>query len=173
MQKEIILEHAEKIFFAKRYAEINLDQLAHDLNIKKPTLYYYFKNKQTIFLDVLDYSQKKFFLNFNKVLETKDIKKLVERYLIYPAKEKNLFAIAAQKWYCAESIFGKKIAIWKKKVLLKLERYFSKYNMKKERVYLLMNLLEKLAMNNCSKSYCLNYWISELAEEIELTFTEK
>ena len=170
MQKDKILEHAEKIFFAQRYSQISLDQLAHDLDMKKPSLYYYFKNKQMIFLEVLDYSQKRFFASFNKILKTDDIKKLVERYLTYPAQEKNLFAIAAQKWYCAEAIFGKKIAIWKQKVLSKLEEHFSSYNIKNERVYLLMNLLEKLAMNNCSKDYCLNHEIWELVSEIENIF---
>jgi AcrR family transcriptional regulator len=59
-KKDEILEIA-KIHFAKKgYEKTSLDDVAKDLNITKPALYYHFKNKNTIYNEI-------FKKEFNKI----------------------------------------------------------------------------------------------------------
>jgi AcrR family transcriptional regulator len=94
-----ILIVAEKNFFAKSYQDVKLDNIANDLNIKKPSLYYYFSNKREIFLETLKYSMKKYIKNLREIITENNIDNFLEWYLVYPSKEKNLFAIALQHQY--------------------------------------------------------------------------
>jgi AcrR family transcriptional regulator len=48
-KKEDILEIAKVHFAKKGYEKTSLDDVANDLDISKPALYYYFKNKQAIY----------------------------------------------------------------------------------------------------------------------------
>ncbi len=167
MQKEKILSVAEGVFFYKRYSDVKLDAIAHELDIQKPSLYHYFKNKKDLFLQVLDYSQKKYFKELDKIIEKKDAKKLIERYLLFPAQEKNIFGIASQKNYCIDDQARHKIFMGKQSIIYKLQEFFAQQKLSEIRAYLIVNLLEKLAQNNCMDEQCLNYDIQQIAEEIE------
>jgi len=51
MRQEII-EAAEKVFFAKGYDEVTMDEIANKAEVNKALLYYYFKNKESLFFAV-------------------------------------------------------------------------------------------------------------------------
>jgi len=166
MNKEKILSIAEAIFYSKRYSDIKLDIIANELNIQKPSLYHYFKNKKDLFLQMFDYSQKKYFQAFYIELRKNDIKNFIIRYLEYPLKEKNVFGISFQKNYCIDKMIRKKIFLGKQKITSQIKEYFSQYNFDEVKIYLFVNLLEKLAQNNCMDEFCLQFNAEKLANGI-------
>jgi len=97
MTKEEIFETAEKHFFARRYSDVKLDNIANALNIRKPSLYYYFTDKKDLFLQTLKYSFSKYIEDLKEIVEHQDLDKFIEWYLVYPSLKKNLFAISFQK----------------------------------------------------------------------------
>jgi len=50
-RKEII-KAAEKVFFAKGYDRVTMDEIAGEAEVNKALLYYYFKNKEALFFAV-------------------------------------------------------------------------------------------------------------------------
>lgn len=48
---EIIIA-AEKLFFAKGYTNVTMDEIANEAEVNKALLYYYFKNKEALFFAV-------------------------------------------------------------------------------------------------------------------------
>jgi TetR/AcrR family transcriptional regulator len=48
-----IVDAAEKRFFEKGFDGVSMDEIARDLELSKPTIYLYFKNKESLFLAVV------------------------------------------------------------------------------------------------------------------------
>jgi|AGTN01.2.fsa_nt_gi Transcriptional regulator len=48
-----ILDAAMKLFYAKGYDEVSMSDIAAKVGIKKPTLYLYFKNKESLFFAIV------------------------------------------------------------------------------------------------------------------------
>jgi len=47
-----IIKAAEKVFFAKGYDRVTMDEIAQEAEVNKALLYYYFKNKEGLFFAV-------------------------------------------------------------------------------------------------------------------------
>jgi len=62
--KEEIIKTALKHFALKGYENTSMNEIAADLNISKPALYYHFKNKQDLYNEIFKYYFEK--LEFNK-----------------------------------------------------------------------------------------------------------
>ena len=92
-----IYQVAERHFFAKQYNDVKLDNIANELNIKKPSLYYYFENKREFFIKTLRYSMKKYIVALREVIANESLDEFLKWYLDFPSRERNLFAIAAQQ----------------------------------------------------------------------------
>lgn len=52
-RKEEIINAAETIFFKKGFNETTMDEIANEIELTKPALYRYFKNKKELYLSVL------------------------------------------------------------------------------------------------------------------------
>ncbi len=50
--KRAIIQIAQKLFSEKSYHKVSMDELAKALNLKKPTIYYYFKGKKELFFSI-------------------------------------------------------------------------------------------------------------------------
>jgi len=48
-----IVDAAEKLFFAKDYDNVTMDEIANEAEVNKALLYYYFKNKESLFSTVV------------------------------------------------------------------------------------------------------------------------
>lgn len=48
-----IIDAAEKLFFAKDYDNVTMDEIANEAEVNKALLYYYFKNKDSLFSAVV------------------------------------------------------------------------------------------------------------------------
>ncbi|MDD5495346.1 MAG: TetR/AcrR family transcriptional regulator [Dehalococcoidia bacterium] len=53
-RKEQILKTAAQLFAAKGYHAVTLDEIAHQLNIRKASLYYYIKSKEALLEEISD-----------------------------------------------------------------------------------------------------------------------
>jgi TetR/AcrR family transcriptional regulator len=51
-RREQIIRAAEKAFFARGYDRVTMDEIAREADVNKALLYYYFKNKESLFLAV-------------------------------------------------------------------------------------------------------------------------
>ncbi len=51
-RRQDIIKAAEKVFFAKGYDRVTMDEIAHEAEVNKALLYYYFKNKEALFFAV-------------------------------------------------------------------------------------------------------------------------
>lgn len=167
MSKSKIFEVAEKHFFARRYSDVKLDNIANDLWIRKPSLYYYFVDKKDFFMQTLKFSMEKYINELKNIVEEKDVDKFIEWYLIFPSEKKNLFAISFQKWYCVDLKINSVIYNWKLTVNKIIEDFLSSFDLNNVRRYLLINLLDKLAQDNCTDWYCLAFWLDDVKEEIK------
>jgi AcrR family transcriptional regulator len=57
---ERILEEGWRLFQQKGYRGVTLDELCSSCHLSKPTLYYYFKDKENLFVHVLQYKLQGF-----------------------------------------------------------------------------------------------------------------
>ncbi len=51
---ESILNAAEKLFFSRGYDNVSMDEIANEAELSKPALYYYFKDKESLFSAVVN-----------------------------------------------------------------------------------------------------------------------
>jgi AcrR family transcriptional regulator len=166
MELEKIYQVAEKHFFAKQYNDVKLDNIANELGIKKPSLYYYFENKRDFFIKTLRYSMKKYIVRLREVIKGHNLDAFIHWYLDYPSKNKNLFAIAAQKGYGEDKEINHTIKTGKQVIDTETAAFLGNYGLKQVDIYLITNLLDKLAMDNCIDGYCLEYSIDDLTQQI-------
>jgi TetR/AcrR family transcriptional regulator len=52
-RKKEILDTAERLFFSRGYDDVSMDQIAHDVELNKATLYLYFENKEALFAAIV------------------------------------------------------------------------------------------------------------------------
>ena len=171
MDLETILKAGEKHFFAKQYNDVKLDNIANELKIKKPSLYYYFENKRDFFIKTLSYSMKKYIVKLREVIGKQDLDAFVHRYLDYPSQHKNLFAIASHKGYGDDKEINTTIMRGKQVINTETAAFLKSYDLSNIQIYLISNLMDKLAMDNCIDGYCLDYSIDDLSAEIEQMIT--
>lgn len=168
MQKEIILQTAEVHFFAKKFRDVKLDNIAIALDIKKPSLYYYFIDKKDLFVQTVKYSMEKYVNQLKDIVSRWDLDEFIQWFLIYPSEQKNLFAISFQKGYLIDDTVKNLILLWKSKVNDMVHQLLSAHGVPNVKIYLVQNLLDKLAYDNCIDGYCLMFSIEEIKKEIKL-----
>jgi len=166
MELEQILIAGEKHFFAKQYNDVKLDNIANELWIKKPSLYYYFTNKREYYMKTLKYSMKKYVQALREITGKNHLEEFLSWYLDFPSQQHNLFAIAAQKWYGDDKEINALIEKWKQVISSDINEFLSQYNMKPVRMFVVRQLLDKLALENCIDWYCLEYSIKDLTKEV-------
>ena len=66
-RKEAILEAAARLFAEKGYNEASMSELAHITGVAQGTIFYHFKNKEELFLTILDDFKNQ---NFQRIRET-------------------------------------------------------------------------------------------------------
>jgi len=52
-RKTGIIDAAERLFFSRRYEDVSMDDIAHQVELNKATLYLYFENKETLFATIV------------------------------------------------------------------------------------------------------------------------
>lgn len=173
MNKTILLEASEELFFWKKYQEVKLSTIARKLGIQTPSLYHWFPDKKSLLEATIQHSASRFLTALGETIALWSPEKTILWYLTFAHDHKNLFGVAFQKWFCEDrelrQVFGK----YKMMAHQKLSEHFRLYLDNEGQCYLLISLLEKLAAENCIEEYCLPRAPEELAREIENIFFQK
>nr|WP_246596926.1 TetR/AcrR family transcriptional regulator [Pontibacter aydingkolensis] len=77
----MILEAAKSVFGRLGYSKATLDDIAHAIGLKKPTLYYYYKNKEVLFIEAFSQEWKASLSNLKRIAEEE--RNPHERLLLY------------------------------------------------------------------------------------------
>jgi AcrR family transcriptional regulator len=68
-KKELILDAAKTVFGKLGYSKATLDDIAHTIGLKKPTLYYYYKSKEVLFIEAFSQEWKDSLYRIRKIAE--------------------------------------------------------------------------------------------------------
>ena len=68
-KKELILDAAKSVFGKLGYSKATLDDIAHAIGLKKPTLYYYYKSKEVLFIEAFSQEWKDSLYRIRKIAE--------------------------------------------------------------------------------------------------------
>jgi AcrR family transcriptional regulator len=68
-KREQILGAAKSVFGKLGYSKATLDDIAHAIGLKKPTLYYYYKNKEVLFIEAFSQEWKERLYYIRKIAE--------------------------------------------------------------------------------------------------------
>ena len=52
-RKTGIIDAAERLFFSRSYEDVSMEEIAHEVELNKATIYLYFKNKETLFATIV------------------------------------------------------------------------------------------------------------------------
>ena len=52
-RKTEIIDAAERLFFSRSYEDVSMEDIAHEVELNKATIYLYFKNKETLFATIV------------------------------------------------------------------------------------------------------------------------
>ena len=80
-KKELILDAAKSVFGRLGYSKATLDDIAHAIGLKKPTLYYYYKSKEVLFIEAFSQEWKESLSNLKRIAEEE--RNPHERLLLY------------------------------------------------------------------------------------------
>lgn len=80
-KKELILEAAKSVFGKLGYSKATLDDIAYVIGLKKPTLYYYYKSKEVLFIEAFSQEWKDSLYRIKKIAEQEPDPR--ERLLLY------------------------------------------------------------------------------------------
>ena len=162
MQKSELLSTIESLFWENAFSDLSMDMIAAKLGMKKASLYYHFPSKESMFLAVLGQSFERYRAFLEKTLQIADIEEMISELILFPLREKNLFAIVSQKGYCQideirEFIQSKsrELEEWKEEV------FHARWGWSKARADLFCSLVEGL-----SKRACLENCEGERKEEM-------
>ncbi|MCM8807027.1 MAG: TetR/AcrR family transcriptional regulator [Candidatus Omnitrophica bacterium] len=101
-KRNLILKTAEKLISEKGYTRTTIEQIANKAKIGKGTFYLYFKNKEDLFISIIDKNLENLMREIRKEVEKISdffdrLKKGIEIYLIYFEKNYTLFKILLQE----------------------------------------------------------------------------
>lgn len=173
MNKKEIIKKIELLFFDKSFDSVSMQDIATMLDIKKASLYYHFPSKKDMILEVIEES----FINYdnfiNEILEKWNMDnflEILEDFLDFPDKNKNIFSIINQNWYNLWIEEKSLIDIKQKIIFDKIKNNLqNKACFTKEKAFLFLSIIEKLWNIKNNLSVC-NIDKKKLLLEIKILF---
>lgn len=102
--RELILNTAFKHFVQLGYARTTLSGIARELGKQKGALYYYFKNKEDIFVSIVSLEAENFCLEMEKILVSKDSEiAIIKKYITQ--RIRTMYSVAARYNLLKEELF--------------------------------------------------------------------
>ena len=110
-KEAIILAAARKRFAYYGFSKVTMDEIASDVGLAKPSLYYYFPTKENLFRAVIAHEQESFTTDIELMLKKdatagEKLKGYVDVRIKLFKELVNLSALGAQTWAEVSSIFG-------------------------------------------------------------------
>ena len=127
--KERVLNVASKLFSEFGFLGVSMGDIARELNVSKAALYYHFNSKKELYLQVLDRSFNMLIKTINReVANAKSsneiIVRLIQGYLSFGLKEKNLIRSLLLKTPDMDSEIMNHIVTLRKKINCQFQNFF-------------------------------------------------
>ena len=127
--KERVLNVASKLFSEFGFLGVSMGDIARELNVSKAALYYHFNSKKELYLQVLDRSFNMLIKTINReVANAKSsneiIVRLIQGYLSFGSKEKNLTRSLLLKTPDMDSEIMNHIVTLRKKINCQFQNFF-------------------------------------------------
>lgn len=154
MQKIDILSKIENLFYNKSFSDVSMNEIAESLDIKKASLYYYFPSKEKLIKELLDFSYQEYKDFLLEILDD-SLEKFIKKFIHYPEESKNIFSVIVQNNY-SEYAKNTEDIIKRQKEIFEIVHHSlqKKYDMSKERSFLLLCLLEEIWRKRCVNKDC-------------------
>lgn len=90
-RKMQIIKAADKRFARHGFHKTNMDEIARDIRIGKPTLYYYFESKDALYIEVIKWEFENYLDSISKIFSDENItvQKRFENYFIIKDSVRN------------------------------------------------------------------------------------
>jgi AcrR family transcriptional regulator len=90
-----IIKAADKRFARHGFHKTSMDEIARDIRIGKPTLYYYFESKDALYLEVIRWEFENFLEGLNQIFSDEElpITKRLENYFLRKDAVRNDFKL--------------------------------------------------------------------------------
>lgn len=90
-RKMQIIKAADKRFARHGFNKTNMDEIARDIRIGKPTLYYYFESKDALYIEVIKWEFENYLDSISKIFSDENItvQKRFENYFIIKDSVRN------------------------------------------------------------------------------------
>jgi TetR/AcrR family transcriptional regulator len=110
-REALILEAARKRFAYYGFSKVTMDEIASDVGLAKPSLYYYFPTKEKLFRAVIGHEQNSFSRDIELMLHKNQpagekLRTYIDMRIRLFRELVNLSAIGAQSWAEVSSMFG-------------------------------------------------------------------
>ncbi len=110
-KEALILEAARKRFAYYGFSKVTMDEIASDVGLAKPSLYYYFPTKENLFRAVVRHEQEAFTRDIETMLKREagageKLREYVDLRVTLFRELVNLSALGVQSWAEVSSIFG-------------------------------------------------------------------
>ncbi len=110
-REALILAAARKRFAYYGFSKVTMDEIASDVGLAKPSLYYYFPTKEKLFRAVVAHEQEEFTHDIELMLKKdapagEKLREYVDMRIRLFRDLVNLSALGAQSWAELSSIFG-------------------------------------------------------------------
>jgi AcrR family transcriptional regulator len=110
-KESLILAAARKRFAYYGFSKVTMDEIASDVGLAKPSLYYYFPTKESLFRAVIGHEQEKFTRDIELMLKRdatagEKLREYVDMRIRLFRELVNLSALGVQSWAEVSSIFG-------------------------------------------------------------------
>jgi len=90
-----IIKAADKRFARHGFHKTNMDEIARDIRIGKPTLYYYFESKDALYIEVIKWEFENYLESVNQIFANDEltIPKRLEEYFLRKENVRNDFKL--------------------------------------------------------------------------------
>lgn len=90
-----IIKAADKRFARHGFHKTNMDEIARDIRIGKPTLYYYFESKDALYIEVIKWEFENYLESVNQIFANYEltIPKRLEEYFLRKENVRNDFKL--------------------------------------------------------------------------------
>lgn len=173
MMRNEIIKKIEELFYAKSFKEVSMQDIANELWMKKPSLYYHFPSKEKLIEEILEYSFKIYFVFIQKIIKkwnSNNFQELLDAFLHFPETQRNIFSIINQNGY-EENDTISEIIQEKQKIIFEIifEAMSLKAWFTREKTFLFLTLIHQIGKKKSSYSRC-NIDEKKLWTEIETLF---
>ena len=126
-QRENIIKTAGEMFFRLGIRSVSIDDICRELGMSKKTFYVYFASKEELVAQLLHSNVVYISAKMEELLQQKDFRQLVKRFLAHQADEKNDVRRVPQLVYDLKKYYPRQFADFQQECFLAQKEYIRAY----------------------------------------------